>query len=531
MALNLAVDNLPANPLAYTNKIFVSDGDFARLSAASHHSSGKAHDKKLLVQLSGDWVFTASPHKDVGEGRVALNGLQRRNAQLTLQQQVSVSPYALADVGLSALSVVVDLLSKNAKAHIQFDCERLSSAFLFQFTGFVVSPGQQLAIDYQGTKLNVTVDGIEHASSSSNSPHGLVLDATAINWNTASGSMVKLSGKKGGTMKTIIPKDFDFVKLGIGGLNNEFNQIFRRAFSSRIYPSHLIEQMGINHVRGMLLFGPPGCGKTLVARQIGKVLNSREPKIVNGPEVLDKASQPQPYVGGSEEKIRALFEEAEKEQAAEGENSMLHIIIFDEIDAICKSRGSVRDSTGVSDSIVNQLLSKIDGVDSLNNVLIIGMTNRKDMIDDALLRPGRLEVHVEIGLPDAAGRLQILSIHTLKMKSNNRIDSEALDNLGELAELTQNFSGAEIEGLVKSAASYAFHRSLDVKDLSKPIDENTLAVTWADFMMALQEVQPAFGAKTDQLSALFRNGIVHYGPSFEDIIVTLARLVEQTRQS
>jgi len=78
---------------------------------------------------------------------------------------------------------------------------------------------------------------------------------------------------------------------------------------------------------------------------------------------------------------------------------MLHIIILDEMDAICKQRGSVRDGTGVSDSVVNQLLSKIDGVDSLNNILLIGMTNRKDMIDDALLRPGRLEVHVEIGLP------------------------------------------------------------------------------------------------------------------------------------
>lgn len=78
---------------------------------------------------------------------------------------------------------------------------------------------------------------------------------------------------------------------------------------------------------------------------------------------------------------------------------MLHIIILDEMDAICKQRGTVRDGTGVSDSVVNQLLSKIDGVDSLNNILLIGMTNRKDMIDDALLRPGRLEVHVEIGLP------------------------------------------------------------------------------------------------------------------------------------
>jgi len=88
--------------------------------------------------------------------------------------------------------------------------------------------------------------------------------------------------------------------------------------------------MGIHHVRGMLLYGPPGCGKTLIARQIGQVLNAREPKIVNGPEILDK------FVGGSEQKIRDLFADAEAEQKAEGSNSMLHIIIFDEFDAICR---------------------------------------------------------------------------------------------------------------------------------------------------------------------------------------------------
>ena len=93
----------------------------------------------------------------------------------------------------------------------------------------------------------------------------------------------------------------------------------------------------------------------------------------------------------------------------------MHIIIFDEIDAICKQRGSKNDGTGVGDSIVNQLLSKLDGVEQLNNILLIGMTNRLDMIDEALLRPGRLEVHMEINLPDEKGRLQILKIHTAKV--------------------------------------------------------------------------------------------------------------------
>lgn len=134
------------------------------------------------------------------------------------------------------------------------------------------------------------------------------------------------------------------------------------------------------------------------------MLNGKEPKVVNGPEVLNK------FVGASEENVRKLFEDAEKDQAAHGNQSELHVIIFDEIDAICKSRGSVRDGSGVHDTVVNQLLTKIDGVDALNNILLIGMTNRKDMLDEALLRPGRLEVQVEIGLPDEKGRVQILTV-------------------------------------------------------------------------------------------------------------------------
>lgn len=165
----------------------------------------------------------------------------------------------------------------------------------------------------------------------------------------------------------LFDKGFNFEKLGIGGLDKEFSAIFRRAFMSRLYPS-LMREFGMNHVRGMLLYGAPGCGKTLIARKIGEALHAREPKKVMGPEILNK------YVGQSEENIRELFADAEQEQKERGDDSDLHIIIFDEIDAICKARGSTSNGTGVNDSIVNQLLSKIDGVDSLNNILLIGKT-------------------------------------------------------------------------------------------------------------------------------------------------------------
>ena len=182
--------------------------------------------------------------------------------------------------------------------------------------------------------------------------------------------------------------------------------------------------------------------------------------------------------------MRALFADAEAEMAERGDDSNLHIIIFDEIDSICKQRGSNKDGTGVHDTVVNQLLSKIDGVNSLNNILIIGMTNRKDMIDEALLRPGRLEVQVEISLPDEAGRQQILTIHTGHMRA---ADSMAADvSLPELAGETKNFSGAEIEGLVKSATSFAFARHLSPEQMqsggASKIDVDALKVMRADFV-------------------------------------------------
>lgn len=153
--------------------------------------------------------------------------------------------------------------------------------------------------------------------------------------------------------KALIKPDFQFEDLGIGGLDDEFNAIFRRAFASRIFPPALVEKLGVQHVKGILLYGPPGTGKTLMARQIGKMLNAKEPKIVSGPEVLSK------FVGQSEENVRKLFADAEEEYRQKGEESSLHIIIFDELDAICKSRGSRSGDTGVGDSVVNQLLAKV----------------------------------------------------------------------------------------------------------------------------------------------------------------------------
>lgn len=151
----------------------------------------------------------------------------------------------------------------------------------------------------------------------------------------------------------------------------------------------------------------------------------------------------------------------------------------------------------------------MDGVDQLNNILIIGMTNRIDMIDEALLRPGRLEVHMEISLPDEKGRLQILNIHTSKMRTNGVMESDV--DLFELASVTKNFSGAEIGGLIKSATSFAFNRHVKVGTMAGISDDvENLRVNRQDFMNALAEVHPAFGVSEEELDQVIQNGIIHY---------------------
>jgi vesicle-fusing ATPase len=162
----------------------------------------------------------------------------------------------------------------------------------------------------------------------------------------------------------------------------------------------------------------------------------------------------------------------------------------------------------------------MDGVDQLNNILIIGMTNRIDMIDEALLRPGRLEVHMEISLPDEHGRHQILHIHTAKMRTNGVMDRDV--DLNELAKLTKNFSGAEIGGLVKSAASFAFNRHVKVGTIAGISDDvENLRVNSDDFANALDEVHPAFGVSEEELAQVIQNGIIHYDTSVDVRLVSV----------
>ena len=326
------------------------------------------------------------------------------------------------------------------------------------------------------------------------------------------------------TMKTkaLTKFGFNFNEMGVGGLDGEISTIFRRAFTTRLYPTAYLEKYGIHHVKGILLYGPPGTGKTLIARTLANALNVAEFKVVNGPELFDK------YVGETEKKIRDLFTNAEKDQKENGDEAGLHVIVFDEIDSICKARGTVTSGTGVNDSAVNQLLTKIDGVDSLNDIIVIGMTNRKDLIDEAILRPGRLELHIEVSLPDEKGRLQIFNIHTKKMRENKVLDDDV--DLAKLAKMTKNYTGADIESMVKLACSNALSQGVNFSN-SKINFTKEHKVNMKNFEDAFAEIQPMFGLKTTDLENSIQFGMINYGENYEILSSKISSLFEQIKNS
>ncbi|SMY25723.1 unnamed protein product [Zymoseptoria tritici ST99CH_1A5] len=520
----------PDKALTYSNICAVSQEDI--------RPSPDGNDVHLL--LNGQFVLNARPLPGFPRGQISLNEIQRTWMRIAVTDVVEVEMFDPFRQGaqsyLGAMDIEIGYAGTKAPAGAPpFDQDELADAVTKVFRNQIFAPGQSFLLDFRGPKMKLTVRTVElvdlaslKSSGGAQQTHpqarGILIPETTINFFKDAKSPIQLKGStRRPAANSVIRPDFKFEDMGIGGLDKEFSDIFRRAFASRIFPPGLAEKLGIQHVRGILLYGPPGTGKTLIARQIGKMLNAREPKVINGPEVLNK------YVGQSEENIRKLFADAEKEQKEKGDESGLHIIIFDELDAVCKQRGSgAGGGTGVGDSVVNQLLSKLDGVEQLNNILLIGMTNRKDMIDEALLRSGRLEVHMEISLPDEHGRRQILKIHTTKMSDNDKLGPDV--DLDELARLTRNFSGAEISGLVKSASSFALQRHIKggtVAALSDDIE--TMKIGMSDFLGALDEVKPLFGVSEEDLDDCVEGGIIHFGPQVDKILKNGRDFVEQVR--
>jgi transitional endoplasmic reticulum ATPase len=252
----------------------------------------------------------------------------------------------------------------------------------------------------------------------------------------------------------------------IGGLEN-VKQELREVVEWPLKYPEVFQKMGIEPPKGILLYGPPGTGKTLLAKAVATESGANFIAI-RGPEVLSK------WVGESEKAVREVFRRAREVAPA--------VVFFDEIDSIAPVRGQSFDS-GVTDRIVNQLLTEMDGIVPLSNVVVLAATNRPDILDPALLRPGRFDRVIYVPPPDKEARKQILKIHTKKVPLANDVD------LDRLADLTEGYTGADLAALVREAALLKLREKLE----PGPVE-------WRHFEQALKKVRPS----------LTRDDIVRY---------------------
>ena len=257
----------------------------------------------------------------------------------------------------------------------------------------------------------------------------------------------------------------------IGGLGNQLQKV-REMIELPLKHPILFRRLGIDPPKGVLLHGPPGTGKTMIAKAVASETNAHFTSI-NGPEIISK------YYGESEKQLREIFDEATQNAPA--------IIFIDELDSIAPKR---EDVTGeVERRVVAQLLTLMDGMHGRDNVIVIGATNRRDAIDQALRRPGRFDRELEIGVPDKEGRREIVDIHTRGMPISDDFEIEwVLEN-------TYGFVGADINALVREAAMKALRRYLPEIDLDEeeiaPEVLEKMEVQMTDFKDAIKDIEPS----------------------------------------
>lgn len=238
----------------------------------------------------------------------------------------------------------------------------------------------------------------------------------------------------------------------IGGLE-ETKQQLREAVEWPLKSPEIFDRVGIEPPHGILLYGPPGTGKTLLARAVATESDSNFISI-KGPELLSK------WVGESEKAVRETFKKAR--QAAPT------VIFFDEIDAMVPKRGMRTGGSQVGERVISQILTEIDGLEELENVIVIGATNRPDLVDPALLRPGRFDRVMMVGAPDEEARREIFKIHTRRTPLADDVD------LGELARRTEGYSGADIAAVCKEAAMLALREDIETDEVKRNHFEKAL---------------------------------------------------------
>jgi len=250
----------------------------------------------------------------------------------------------------------------------------------------------------------------------------------------------------------------------VGGLT-DIKQELQEAVEWPLKKPEVFKRIGIRPPKGILLFGPPGCGKTMLARAVATESEANFISI-KGPELFSK------WVGESEKGIREVFRK--------GRSAAPSIIFFDELDSVAPRRGMGSDDSGASEHVISQLLTEMDGIEALVNVVVIGASNRPDMIDPAILRPGRFDRLIFVPAPDHATRLQILKIHTRNMPLAEGVDVD------QITRQAAGYSGADMEAVCREAGLISLRRDIETK-----------SVTMEDFRDALERVKPSMTSEME----------------------------------
>ncbi|AGN27003.1 CDC48 family AAA ATPase [Candidatus Methanomassiliicoccus intestinalis] len=399
-----------------------------------------------LIQIAGKRKTTAivwpGYAEDAEKGILRIDGNMRRNAGTSIDERVSIKKIEAREARKITFAPTEPLRIMGGEEYLGQILE-----------GRAVTRGDIIQINVMGRKIDLVVVNFAPTA-----------DATIINRKTE----VKISEKPVKEDQASIPK---VTYEDIGGLEEEVKKV-REMIELPLRHPELFERLGVEAPKGVLLHGPPGNGKTLLAKAVAGETNANFITI-GGPEIMSK------FYGESEERLREIFKQAEENAPS--------IIFIDEIDSIAPKREDVSGET--ERRVVAQLLSLMDGLEARGKVVVIGATNRPNAIDPALRRPGRFDREIEINPPNKDGRLEILQIHTRGMPLESEVSLE------ELADLTHGYVGADLSALCKEAAIRSLRRILPDLDLemeSIPIEVlNKITVKREDFFSALREMQPS----------------------------------------
>ncbi|MFB6080099.1 MAG: AAA family ATPase [Haloferacaceae archaeon] len=398
----------------------------ARLPEAARSRLGVLSGDTLLVEgerVAAAKLWPARP--DAAPGTIGVDADVRANAGVHIGDRVRVRKATdLAD------AVRIRLTPTSGRPD-DFDDEALVAAVRRDLRDRPVRAGQVVRVERVGAALAVAdtePGGTVTVTDDTRIDLDLDREADATGARTGTGPTGDATGGASSSRdRTAVAYE------DIGGLDEELDRV-RETIELPLSEPELFARLGIDPPKGVLLYGPPGTGKTLIARAVANEVSATFVSI-SGPEITSK------YKGESEERLREVFDEARKQAPS--------VVFFDELDSIAAEREG---GEGMENRIVGQLLSLMDGLEARGDVVVIGATNRIDALDPALRRGGRFDREIEIGVPNEAGRREILEVHTRRMPLGEGVD------LDRLAARTHGFVGADLASLVTEAAMAALRR-------------------------------------------------------------------------